>query len=96
METLEFALGPLPGGAGPFLCDQLAALLAEHPEGRVVVCDVSALRRPAPADLDHLARLRLTARRAGRQVVLRGVGPRLRLLLVLTGLAEVFADEADG
>jgi anti-anti-sigma regulatory factor len=93
METLLFDVGPLPPGAGPFLCDQLAALLADRPDAAVVVCDVSAVERPTPADLDHLARLRLTARRADRELVLRGVGPRLSLLLALTGLGEVFGFE---
>lgn len=90
METVEFTVGPLPPGAGPFLTDQLAALLADHPSAVVVRCEVSAVERPTPADLDHLARLRLTARQAGRELVLAGVPPRLRLLLELTGLAEVF------
>ncbi|MDH6138578.1 ABC-type transporter Mla MlaB component [Kitasatospora sp. GP30] len=90
METVEFTVGPLPPGAGPFLTGRLAALLADHPSAVVVRCEVSAVERPTPADLDHLARLRLTARRAGRELVLAGVPPRLRLLLELTGLAQVF------
>ncbi|MEZ0067248.1 anti-anti-sigma regulatory factor [Streptacidiphilus sp. MAP12-20] len=95
MKTVVFTLDQLGPGSGPFLCDQLAALLADHPEAVVVICDVSALEHPMPADLDHLARLRLTARRAGRELVLRGVGARLRLLLTLTGLAEAFGCEAE-
>ncbi|MFJ8201126.1 STAS domain-containing protein [Streptomyces sp. NPDC096152] len=79
-----------------FLTDQLAALLTAWPDAAVVVCDVSAVDQPRAADLDHLARLRLTAQRAGRALVLRGVGPRLRLLLALTGLGEVFGAEAGG
>ncbi|MFG2566217.1 hypothetical protein ACGFR6_12340 [Streptomyces sp. NPDC048567] len=89
METVVFSLRSLPPGSGPFLADQLTALLTARPDAGVVACDVSALDRPCAADLDHLARLRLTARRGGRDFVLHGVGERLRLLLVLTGLAEV-------
>ncbi|AEW98315.1 hypothetical protein SCATT_p01220 (plasmid) [Streptantibioticus cattleyicolor NRRL 8057 = DSM 46488] len=85
-----FTVGQLRCGAGPFLCDQLAASLADRPEAVVVVCDVSAADRPTPADLDHLARLRTTARRMGCDLVLRGASPRLRLLLALTGLEEGF------
>jgi len=54
------------------------------------VCDVAALVRPTPADLDQLARLRVVACRMGRTLRLGNVGPRLGLLLELTGLAEVF------
>ncbi|MFJ3338702.1 STAS domain-containing protein [Streptomyces sp. NPDC086766] len=96
MESIEFCLGPLPLGAGVFLTDQLAALLTDRPDAGVVVCDVSAVEQPRAVDLDHLARLRLTAQRAGRTLVLRGVGPRLRLLLVLAGLDEVFGAQAGG
>lgn len=90
MDTVEIISARSHPGAGPCLCDQLALLLTNHPDAAVVVCDVSAVERPTLADLDHLAQLRLAARRAGRNLVLRGVGPRLQLLLVLTGLGEVF------
>jgi anti-anti-sigma regulatory factor len=86
-----FELGRHARGAAPFLCDQLAALL-DRSAARVVVCDVAGLERPGPADLDHLARLRTTARRHGREMRLRGVRPELRLLLELTGLWSVLGD----
>ncbi|MGW7595051.1 hypothetical protein, partial [Streptomyces rubiginosohelvolus] len=88
METVVFSLRSLPPGSGPVLAGRLAALLTARPGAAVVACDVSALDRPCAADLDHLARLGLAARRGGRDFVLRGVGDRLRLLLVLTGFAE--------
>jgi anti-anti-sigma regulatory factor len=47
---------------------------------------VSAIERPTPADLDHLARLLLTARRAGRELALADPPERLRMLLLLVGL----------
>ncbi|MGV9252039.1 hypothetical protein [Streptomyces sp. NPDC003697] len=95
MESVEFGLGPLALGAGVFLADQLAALLTARPEAGVVVCDVSAVEQPRAVDLEHLSRLRLTAQRAGRALVLRGVGPRLGLLLALIGLGEVFVGDVD-
>jgi anti-anti-sigma regulatory factor len=91
-----FYVASLAPGAGPALCDRLAALLTDRPDAAIVVCDVSGIERPTPADLDHLARLRITARRMGRDLLLRGAGPRLRLLLTLTGLAEVLRCEAGG
>lgn len=93
-DTVSFDVRQMASGAGPFLCDQLAALLLEHPDARNVVCDVRSLVRPTPADLDHLARLRVVAARMERALRLRNVGPQLRLLLMLTGLDEVFGGEA--
>jgi hypothetical protein len=88
--TVVFELGPLAAGAGPFLCDQLTALLLDRPEADTVICDVAALERPTPQDLDHLGRLRVAAARLDRRVRLRGVGVRLGLVLTLTGLGDVF------
>jgi anti-anti-sigma regulatory factor len=51
---------------------------------------VSSIERPTRADLEQLARRRLEARRRGCELVLTGVGERLRLLLAVTGLDEVF------
>ncbi|ARP69013.1 hypothetical protein LK07_03615 [Streptomyces pluripotens] len=96
METVTFALSSIPSGSGAFLADQLAALLTARPDAAVVVCDVSAVDQPRAADLDHLAWLKLTTRRAGRDFVLQGVGTRLRLLLALTGFGEVLDAEPGG
>jgi anti-anti-sigma regulatory factor len=52
--------------------------------------DVSGIERPTKVDLEQLARRRLEARRRGCELVLIGVGERLRLLLTVTGLDEVF------
>jgi hypothetical protein len=57
---------------------------------RIVLYDASAIDRPTREDLHRLARLRLAARRSGCDLVLTGVGQRLRLLLELTGLDEMF------
>jgi hypothetical protein len=63
---------------------------------RIVLYDASAIDRPTREDLHRLARLRLAARRGGCDLVLTGVGQRLRLLLAVTGLDEVFTIAADG
>jgi hypothetical protein len=69
------------------------ALLDAFPGARLVICDVAALVRPGPADLDQLGRLRIVTRRRGCGLVLRHAGLRLRLLLELTGLDEVLVCE---
>lgn len=51
---------------------------------------MSGIERPTRADLEQLARRRLDARRRGCDLVLIGVGERLRLLLAVTGLDGVF------
>lgn len=63
---------------------------------RIVLYDASAIERPTREDLHRLARLRLEARRGGCDLVLTGVGQRLRLLLAVTGLDELFTISADG
>ena len=72
----------------PVLCAGLAAFLRGR-EGGVVVCDVAAVRRPDVVTVDALARLRLTARRHGWSLTVRGVAPDLLRLLHLIGLADV-------
>ncbi len=65
-------------------------------EAAVVVLDVSAVGAPDAATVDALARVLLTARRLGRTVRLRGVGPPLHELLLLFGLTDVLPGEAPG
>ncbi|MFH8567385.1 STAS domain-containing protein [Streptomyces sp. NPDC017993] len=78
----------------PALCRRLRALLREHPP-TTVLCDVRALIAPDAPTIEALLRLQLTARRHGRHMRLRHVPEALRLLLALTGLAEVLpADPA--
>ncbi|MFJ9263626.1 STAS domain-containing protein [Streptomyces bacillaris] len=78
LETLLSAPGtpPVPGGASP------------APPGPVE-CDVGGVDRPGLALVEAVARLALVARRSGRQLVLRRVGPELQGLLDLVGLADV-------
>lgn len=87
--AIAFRLGPAVRREQiPALCAALADLLRAH-AGAAVVCDVGALTRPDVATAEALARLRLTARRHGRQLVVRGAGPELLGLLDLLGLREL-------
>jgi hypothetical protein len=66
------------------LCDVAREGLARG--AVVVVCDVREVRRPSLGTVDLIARLRLTARRGGGRVLLRGPDPALLALLGLVGL----------
>ncbi|WP_143076559.1 STAS domain-containing protein [Streptomyces sp. MUSC 14] len=69
----------------PGLCDDLRALLAAAGV-RVVVCDVGGLGASGLGAVDLLARLELTARRAGGRIRLRDPAPALLALLDVVGL----------
>jgi ABC-type transporter Mla MlaB component len=79
----------LPGAVSrdqvPGLCDDVRALLAAT-GARVVVCDVGGLGPSGLGAVDLLARLELTARRAGGRIRLRDPAPSLLSLLDLVGL----------
>ncbi|MGW2639541.1 STAS domain-containing protein [Streptomyces sp. NPDC001348] len=77
--------GPVTRTDVPGLCDDLRALL-DATGGGVVVCDVAGLGPPGLAVVDLLARLALTARRAGGRIRLRDPTPALHALLDLVGL----------
>ncbi|MEU9100785.1 STAS domain-containing protein [Streptomyces sp. NPDC048361] len=75
---------PLTFADVPLLCERLRGLYGAG--ARVVVCDLAALSRADLAAVEAVARLRLTARRAGGRVVLRNAGAGLVALLDLAGL----------
>ena len=77
--------GPVSRGETPRLCDEVRALM-ESTRAGVVVCDVGGLGPPGLAVVDLLARLELTARRAGGRIRLRDPDPALHALLDLVGL----------
>ncbi|MEU2424585.1 STAS domain-containing protein [Streptomyces sp. NPDC007851] len=77
--------GPVARDEVPGLCDDVRALLRGSGP-RVVVCDVGGLGPPGLAVVDLLARLELTARRAGGRIRLRDPDPALRSLLRFVGL----------
>jgi prevent-host-death family protein len=76
----------------PGLCGHLRALLeAGHDE--MIVCDVGALVQVDAVVVDALCRLQLTARRAGRRLLVRHTPCELAALLALMGLTDVLAPE---
>ncbi|RII20872.1 hypothetical protein DSC45_01980 [Streptomyces sp. YIM 130001] len=75
----------------PQLCEQLIAGLAST-GATEVVCDAGGLVAPDLAAVEALARLRLTARRAGAGMRIRDPDPRLAELLGLVGLTEVLRE----
>jgi ABC-type transporter Mla MlaB component len=96
------ALGP-PDGASPIvlvlggpiaradialLCDRVRLLLEGSGAG-LVVCDVGALVDPDAVTIDALARLQLTARRAGSRIQVHHPCRELQELLALAGLCDV-------
>ncbi len=81
---------PLTRAEVPQLCEHLRGQL-ELTGAMEVVVDALALHHAGQADfavIDALARLRLTARRAGVGIRIRDPGPALVRLLQLAGLAE--------
>ncbi|QDI69388.1 hypothetical protein CD934_12255 [Streptomyces calvus] len=80
--------GPLAPDEVSGPCDALRALLDSGGggSGGVVVCDVGGLGPPGLATVNLLARLQLTAHRAGGRIRLRDPSPALRALLDLVGL----------
>ncbi|NGO77333.1 STAS domain-containing protein [Streptomyces sp. YC504] len=81
---------PLTRAQVPQLCEHLRGQLELTGAAEVIV-DTHALHQAGQADfavIDALARLRLTARRAGAGTRIRDPGPALLRLLQLTGLAE--------
>ncbi|KDN88130.1 hypothetical protein [Kitasatospora cheerisanensis] len=89
--TVEFDVPP-HHAARPALEAHFTALLDAHDPPVRIALLVGNVQRPAPGDLHRLGRLALLARRTGHRVVLRGAGPRLRLLLDLTGLADTLPE----
>lgn len=89
MSAPVFVVGPSACRADvPVLSEHLAAIVRDSPAD-VVICDVRAITSPDASTIDVLARLQLMARRLGCGIRLYGAHPRLRDLLLLTGLSEV-------
>lgn len=88
---IVWAIDPTIGRADiPVLCARLADLLRPYGhEGAVVVCDVGGIAEPSAVTVEALARLRLTARRLGADIHVRGAHVRLCQLLAFTGLGGI-------
>jgi hypothetical protein len=88
---------PLAGPVGPGLADGLCAVVHATLGAAsvdVLTCDATGV----PTELgllDALARMLVTARRAGCGLRVRGAAPGLRALIELAGLAEVLSVDVD-
>ncbi|AWI30617.1 STAS domain-containing protein [Streptomyces tirandamycinicus] len=73
----------------PLLCARLRRhTAADDGTGREVVCDAGRLAVADLTAVNAVARLRLTARRLGRELRLVNAGPELLALLALVGLDD--------
>jgi ABC-type transporter Mla MlaB component len=72
----------------PRLCDRLRGLLLAS-EADLVGCGVGNIGEVDAATIDALARLQLTVRRMGREMLVLDASGELRDLLALTGLSDV-------
>jgi ABC-type transporter Mla MlaB component len=87
--TIELGLaGPIERADIPALCER-ARMLMESSRTRSFVCDVGAVVAPDAVTIDALARLQLTALRAGRRIGLSHVSSELQELLLYCGLSGV-------
>ncbi|MER6994465.1 STAS domain-containing protein [Streptomyces sp. NPDC000410] len=72
----------------PLLCARLQARIIGAAAAGDVICDAGGLTGADLTTVNAIARLRLTARRLGRDLRLRDAGPELTLLLELVGLGD--------
>jgi anti-anti-sigma regulatory factor len=79
--------GAVGRGDARRLCRRARELLAANGAASLV-CDVAGVEPATAEAVDVLARIALTARRAGRGTVLRGPSPALVALIDLCGLAR--------
>ena len=83
--------GPLEAPALSALCAQVQRLVRTG--ARVVTCDVQDVPASHLTTVDALARLQLTARRAGGRIRVLDVPPELADLLALAGLTAIVDDD---
>jgi ABC-type transporter Mla MlaB component len=84
-EPTVVIAGPIACADVPGLCERVLALLRSSGADEIV-CDVRALGRPDAGTVNALARLQLTARRAGARIRLRHASRELQELLIFVGL----------
>jgi hypothetical protein len=82
--------GRLSRGRIAALCREARRLLASGQDD-LVMCDVGAVVEPDVMVIEAIARLQLTARRAGGSIGVWRASGRLRDLLALVGLCDVVA-----
>lgn len=87
-EAVVVLTGVITHANVPALCAGLRDRLVLD-GANLVVCDVGGLVRPDAVAIEGVARLQLTARRAGSRLVLRHASRELQSLLALAGLSDV-------
>lgn len=90
-DTAVMTLAPMTRADVSTACTRLRALVGAS-DADVVVCDVGALEADLVA-VETLARLRLTARRLGCGLRLRGASRALEQMLAFCGLCDVLPVE---
>ncbi|MFC7307307.1 STAS domain-containing protein [Streptomyces monticola] len=96
IEPVVVALGAKVDRASvPRLCEQVRDCL-ERTSATELICDASALTTADLGAVEALARLRLTARRAGARLRIRDPSPDLCRLLLLVGLVETLGEIEEG
>jgi anti-anti-sigma regulatory factor len=89
--------GPLCGEDLTALCRRVETLIRlGRGNNNALVCDVTALDMMDLGLIDQLARLRLSARRAGGTVTFRHAGSALKALMALIGLDELLLEPDPG
>ena len=72
----------------PTFCERVRKRF-EQCQGRVVICDAGAVTDPDAVAVDAVARLQLTAKRLGCELILRHASAELEELIALAGLSEI-------
>ncbi len=89
--TVLTVAGRLEAADAPPLCELVRTSIRES-NASTAICDVGDLVGVDAGTVDALARLRLTARRLGCELRLRGASGELLELLAFMGLGDVLQD----
>lgn len=92
-DTTVMTLATTAQADVPIVCERLRALIGAS-DADLVVCEVSALEADLVA-VEMLARLRLTARRLGCGLRLRGSSRALEQIVAFCGLCEILPVEGE-
>ncbi len=87
--------GAIQPGMIASMCIDVGRLVTDTAADRLV-CELSGLTQADLATVDALCRLRVTVRRLGCEIALRGAPPDLDALLAFVGLDGVLRDDDEG
>ena len=88
-KAILHCTGRLVSGVCSFFCNKVIGLI---PESKLIVLDFTALDCIDSMGLGTLVRVYVACKRAGCELRLINLGPRVKELLGLTNLLDVFAD----